>query len=147
MLFTQERMNFRLFSKGLFLSGIALLFMGCTQLRIYEGASFDPSKAVLIEEGKTTKSEILRDFGPPQPFAYKKFIVDTAVHRFVPPLHQVQGFNPHKVFTYHYRVSKGFGLFLVFYTYLDLETTSDYLMIFFDDQDKVSQYAFSTEVE
>ncbi len=120
--------------------------MGCfTQLQIYDGAPIHEEQLSKIQEGVSTKTDILKQFGSPVAFQEKKSVLNVAAHRYFPPIHKAK-MNPERIFTYRYQVSSGFNFFLFFWVYTYVKTREDYLMVFFDEQDKVTHYSFAKDI-
>lgn len=119
--------------------------LGCfTQLQVYEGSPIREEQLTTLQEGMTTKTDVLNRFGPPELFKEKKFVLNVAVSRFFPPIHQAK-VNPERVFTYRYQDASAFNFFIFFWIYTYIKTREDYLMIFFDEQEKVTHYSFVKE--
>lgn len=145
---TKEPMNYEPFFKLFFLSGFCLVsLLGCvTQLRIYDGAPLQIESVNQIQNGKTTKTEILEWFGPPVAFEDPKSVLGTVIRRYLPPSYTVKA-NPEQIFAYEYRVAKGFNFFLFFWIYSYLDTRSDYLLVFFDEENRVTEHSLAEDWE
>ena len=132
MAFGRERKSF----SGVFVLAVLLLGLlpGCMLARVYKGPEIEVDPESAIVEGTTTKSEILKIFGPP-------------IHI----QHQYDG----DVFIYAF-LRKNSATFaikdplitnLTIFSYSRIQQKKDHLVILFDKDGVVKSYGFSRGTE
>jgi hypothetical protein len=120
---------------------VAGLGTGCLSMKVVSGNQVPTERVADIRPGETTKAEVLDWFGAPEDYTDPsglRRVFDEAVvlpeDVLALPYADVLVFE-----TTHGRVK---GLILILFNWLDIHVTSDRLVIFFDDQDRVLYYGF-----
>lgn len=123
-------------------SGIALLCAGmigtaCVIGRYEEGDAIPWERVEAIQPGVTTKAEILSWFGAP-----RNFVDGTALDEFLEDqeLLPESPIRPTAADVFAYQRGRGRleGLTLIFYNRFDLRIDAELLVVFFDEDDRVS---------
>ena len=129
------------FVAALALACAACLGSGCFTIEVTAGNQVPTERVPAIEPGKTTKGEILDWFGAPEdytdPSGLRRVLDDGVVlpeDILALPYADVLVFE-----TTHGRVK---GVLLLVFNWFDVHVTSDRLVVFFDDQDRVLYYGF-----
>ncbi len=125
--------------------GAAVLVQsGCVVGRGYRDHPLDEQKIATIQRHVTTSVQILERFGPPQDLAIQEIPalgpVEALLNRREGSLGQ--GATGARAFRYSYSRSNMFVIFLVLFNYLDFDQKNDTLVIFFDKNEVVKDYAF-----
>jgi len=107
---------------GLLLLGALGLLQGCAQYENLRGVdvTWQPAALQQLEKGKTTRQDVLSNFGPPS---------------------QVISLEGETILYYLYERSQGDGLILVLYNRFDVDTRYDRAIFFFDNNDLLTEYA------
>ncbi len=101
----------------------AILALGaCAQYESQRGVdvTWDPSTLNQFQVGETTRQQILKTLGPPS---------------------QIIAMEKESALYYLYERSKGDGLILLVYNRFERNTTYDRAVFFFDEQDRLTDYA------
>jgi len=132
--------------------GLAVIMLsssGCVMARTYRDHPLDAQKIVGIQRGVTTKAEILTLLGPPQEIDARELTAvgvafDQALPRpgEKPPPERIVAA---RWFRYTYERGNGMAMILILFNYLDFDQKNDSLVIFFDGDDKVEDYAFAAD--
>lgn len=119
----------------------AWLATGCFTIEVTAGNQVPTERVPQIEVGKTTKAEILDWFGAPEdytdPSGLRRMLDDGVV---LPE--DVLAFPYADVLVYETTHGRAKGLLLFLFNWFDIHVTSDRLVVFFDDQDRVLYYGF-----
>jgi hypothetical protein len=127
----------------------AVWLSGCAISTQRFGRPIDASRIASVAVGKSTKADVLREFGPPS--AYSALPV-------VPPASSGPSANStedvlaraeaeSRMFVYEYREDRENFLTIILFTRFRRELVSDRLMVFFDEADVVRYVAFSKQTE
>jgi len=125
---------------------LAVLLSGCWMARTYHDHPLDEHKIATIERGVTTKAEVLERLGPPQEVDAREITtVNLSADPFEPPPERIVAA---RYFRYSYERGNGFAIItLILFNYLEFDQKSDSLVIFFDDDNKVQDYAFVKDTD
>jgi len=138
---------------GLLVKGLvpALLLSGCVMGRVYRDHPLDEVKIAGIQRGVTTKQEILDLFGPPQEIEGREL---TAIGIPFEPFLSRRGDKPPierivatRFFRYTYTRANAMAIILILFNYGDFDQKSDNLVIFFDGDSKVEDFAFRRDTD
>lgn len=112
----------RVLSKIMFVSLLMCFFAGCAQYDSKRGVDvlWQAEAVKTLEVGKTTRSQVLKLFGPPS---------------------QVISLDDESVLYYLFEYSKGEGLVLIVYNRIQVDTHYDRAIFFFDDNDVLTDLA------
>ena len=105
------------------------------------GPRLDPALAARIEPGVTTRTEVLELLGPPDEFLTAEetaLLLDDAA-RLSEALDVAR--RAERAFTWQIDHFELDGTFLLLYTYFDIETEPELLVIWFDDDGRVAHLA------
>lgn len=99
-----------------------IALQACAQYENRRGVdvTWQPEALGGLEKGRTTRREVLAEFGPPS---------------------QVISLDGETVLYYLYERSHGDGLILVFYNRVEVDTRYDRAIFFFDERDVLTDYA------
>lgn len=130
---------------------IALACAGCGIARTYRDHPLDEQKIAAIRRGVTTKADILRMFGPPQEIDARELTaVGVSFARVLPrpgekpPLERIVAA---RWFRYSYERGNGMFIILLLFNYFDFDQKNDSLVIFFDGDNKVEDFAFRKDTD
>jgi hypothetical protein len=119
----------------------AWLGVGCVSMTVVAGNQVPTERVAEIQPGHTTKAEILDWFGAPEDYTDPsglRRVLDGG--ELLPDDVLALPYADVLVFeTTHGRVK---GLILILFNWLDIRVTSDRLVVFFDDQDRVLYYGY-----
>jgi outer membrane protein assembly factor BamE (lipoprotein component of BamABCDE complex) len=128
-----------------------MLLSGCVMGRVYRDHPLDEIKISGIQRGVTTKQEILDLFGPPQEIDAREL---TAVGIPFEPFISRRGDKPPverivaaRFFRYTYTRANAMALILVLFNYGEFDQKSDNLVVFFDGDNKVEDFAFRKDTD
>ena len=109
------------------LSALAAMTTGCAQYENKRGVEVTWQDSVTrhLEPGKTTRQEVLRLLGPPS---------------------QVISLEEETVLYYLFEHSEGEGLILILYNRMKIDTRYDRAILFFDENDVLTDFATRTDV-
>ena len=132
-------------------AGLAMLASGCVMARTYRDHPLDERKIATIQPGVTTKDDILNLLGPPQEIDARELAaVGVAFDQVLPrpgekpPLERVVAA---RWFRYTYERGNGMAMILILFNYLDFDQKNDSLVVFFDGDNKVEDYAFGKDTQ
>lgn len=132
-------------------AGVAVLASGCVMGRVYRDHPLDEQKIAAIQPGTTTKNDILNWFGPPQEVDAREL---TAIGVPFEPFISRRGEKPPvermvaaRYFRYTYARANAMAIVLVLLNYGDFDQKNDNLVVFFDGDNKVEDYAFRKDTE
>ncbi len=124
---------------------LAVSLSGCIIGRTYRDHPLDERKIAAIERGVTTKTEILQRFGPPQEVDQREIAaINLSVEPFEPPPERLVAA---RYFRYTYARGNGLGIITLLFNYFDFDQKNDSLIVFFNDQNKVEDYAFAKDTD
>lgn len=129
----------------------ALLLSGCVMGRVYRDHPLDEVKIAGIQRGVTTKQDVLDFFGPPQEIDAREL---TAIGIPFEPFISRRGDKPPverlvaaRFFRYTYTRANAMALILVLFNYGEFDQKSDNLVIFFDGDNRVEDFAFRRDTD
>ena len=114
---------------------------GCVIGRYEEGSPVSAERIADIVPGKTTKAEILTWFGAPQGLADAQLLESFLVDRELMP-GPVVDLPFADVLVYRLTQGKVRGMVLILYNQFDIDIASDTLVVFFDAEDRVTEFGF-----
>lgn len=130
---------------------LALVCSGCVIGRGYRDHALDETKIAAIQRGVTTKADILQWLGPPQEIDARELtMVGTSVGQVMPrpgekpPAERIVAA---RWFRYTYERANALGVILILFNYVDLDQKDDSLVIFFDGDNRVEDYAFRKDTD
>jgi hypothetical protein len=138
---------------GLLVKGVApaLLLSGCVMGRVYRDHPLDELKVGTIQRGVTTKQEVLDLFGPPQEIEAREL---TAIGIPFEPFLSRRGDKPPierivaaRFFRYTYTRANVMAFILILFNYAEFDQKSDNLVVFFDGDNKVEDFAFRRDTD
>jgi len=136
------------------LGGVALLAValsGCAMARVYRDHPLDEHEIATIQRGVTTKDEILRSLGPPQEIEARELAaVGVSFEQVLPRPGQkppTERIVAARWFRYTYERGNGLAMILVLFNYFDYDQKNDSLVIFFDGDNKVEDFAFRKDTD
>lgn len=128
---------------------LVLATSGCVMARTYRDKPLDEQKIAGIQRGVTTKADILTLLGPPQEIDARELTAvgvtfDQALPRpgEKPPTERLV---TARWFRYTYERGNGMAMIFILFNYLDFDQKNDSLVIFFDGDDKVEDFAFAKD--
>jgi outer membrane protein assembly factor BamE (lipoprotein component of BamABCDE complex) len=129
----------------------AMLLPGCVMGRVYRDHPLDEVKIATIQRGHTTKQEILDLFGPPQEIEAREL---TAIGVPFEPFISRRGDKPPverivaaRYFRYTYTRANALAIILILFNYGEFDQKSDNLVVFFDGDNKVEDFAFRRDTD
>jgi hypothetical protein len=133
---------------------LLLLALACTTLlpacfivRGHQDRPIDRDKLPAIQRGVTTKRQILDMFGPPQAIDGRE-IVAMGDLLGVPGDHRrVEQLVSARYFRYSYYRANGWALITLAFNYVDADIKADSLVVFFDGNDVVEDFAFADDTK
>src|ERR1035437_1401536 len=133
------------------LTGVAMLVSGCVMARTYRDHPIDEQQMATIQRGVTTKNDILGLLGPPQEIDARELTaVGVPFEQILPrpgekpPLERIVAA---RWFRYTYERGNGMAMILLLFNYFDFDQKNDSLVIFFDGDNKVEDFAFRKDTE
>jgi len=130
---------------------LAFVSAGCALARGYRDHPLDEQKIATIQRGVTTKNEVLQLLGPPQEIDARELTaVGVSLDQVLPrpgekpPAERIVAA---RWFRYTYERGNGMAIILVLFNYFDLDQKNDSLVIFFDGDNKVEDFAFRKDTE
>jgi hypothetical protein len=131
------------------LPGVAL--SGCVMGRVYRDHPLDEIKIAGIQRGVTTKQEILDLFGPPQEIDARELTaIGIPFESFInrrgdkPPVERIVAA---RYFRYTYTRANAMAIILILFNYGEFDQKSDNLVVFFDGDNKVEDFAFRRDTD
>src|SRR5512135_484821 len=129
----------------------AIVLPGCVMGRVYRDHALDEGKIATIQRGVTTKQEILDFFGPPQEIEARELTaIGIPFEPFLsrrgdkPPIEQIVAA---RFFRYTYTRANAMALILILFNYAEFDQKSDNLVVFFDGDNKVEDFAFRKDTD
>jgi len=129
----------------------AVVLSGCVMGRVYRDHPLDEVKIAAIQRGQTTKQEILDLFGPPQEIEAREL---TAIGVPFEPFISRRGDKPPverivaaRYFRYTYTRANAMAIILILFNYGEFDQKSDNLVVFFDGDNKVEDFAFRRDTD
>ncbi len=125
--------------------GLAVLLLattalpGCMVGRFTDGNPVPLERVERIRPGETTKQEVLAWFGPPQNYSNATLIEQLLASDEVPP-GAIPPYRFSDVLAYQMHEGRVRGVLLLLFNYVELHVSSDHLVVFFDDEDRVLYY-------
>lgn len=127
------------------------LLSGCVMGRVYRDHALDETKIAMIRRGVTTKQEVLDLLGPPQEIEGRELVaIGAPLEPFVsrrgdkPPIERIVA---SRFFRYTYTRANGMAIILILFNYGEFDQKSDNLVIFFDGDNKVEDFAFRKDTD
>jgi outer membrane protein assembly factor BamE (lipoprotein component of BamABCDE complex) len=128
-----------------------LLLTGCVIGRVQRDRPVREELVATIERGVTTKAQILEMLGPPQEIEARELVaVGTPLEPFLsrrgeePPVEDLLGA---RYFRYTFARGNAFAVILVLFNYAEFDQKNDTLLVFFDADDVVEDFAFAKDTE
>ena len=119
--------------------------------RVYRDHPIDEQNIAAIQRGVTTKQDILRLFGPPQEIDARELTaIGVTFEALVPrpgeklPTERIVAA---RYFRYSYERGNGMAIILLLFNYFEFDQKNDSLVIFFDGDDKVEDFAFRRDTD
>ena len=132
-------------------STLPLLLSACVMGRVYREHPLDEVKISAIQRGVTTKQDILDQFGPPQEIDAREV---TAIGVPFEPFLSRRGDKPPvervvaaRYFRYTYTRANAMAIILILFNYGDFDQKSDNLVVFFDGDNKVEDFAYRKDTD
>src|SRR5262245_60524867 len=133
--------------KLLFLALVVALLPACFMVRGHLDKPIDDTKVPLLERGVTTKQQVLDMFGPPQAIDGRE-IVNLGDEFGLPgDNRKVEQLVAARYFRYSYQRANGWAVITFVFNYVDADIKADTLIIFFNGDDKVEDYAFAKDTD
>lgn len=130
---------------------LAVLLSACVVGRVYRDHPLDQQNIATIQRGVTTKTEILERFGPPQEVEARELVaVGVPFDQFLSrrgPKAPVESLVGARYFRYTFSRANVFGIFLLLFNYAEFDQKNDTLVIFFNTDDLVEDYAFGNDTK
>lgn len=130
---------------------VACSLSGCVIGRVQRERPLDFEAIGKIQPGVTTKAQILDLFGPPQEIEARELVaVGTPIEPFVsrrgekPPIEKLLGA---RYFRYTFERGNAFALIMVLFNYGEFDQKNDTLIVFFDGNDVVEDFAFAKDTD
>ena len=134
-----------------FALGLILLQAGCVIGRVYRDHPLDAQQIAALQRGVTTKDEVLQHFGPPQEIDARELVaIGVPFEPFLsrrgdkPPVERLVAA---RYFRYTFSRGNAFGIILIVFNYAEFDQKNDTLVIFFDGDNKVEDYAFARDTD
>lgn len=125
------------------------LLPGCVVGRVYRDHPLDEQKIATIQRGVTTKTQILQEFGPPQEIDARELVaIGVPFEQFLnrrgdkPPVESLVGA---RYFRYTFSRGNAFGFIAVLFNYAEFDQKNDTLVIFFNSNDVLEDYAYERD--
>lgn len=125
---------------------LGVLVSGCVMGRVYRDHPLDEAKIGQLQRGVTTKAEVLEMFGPPQEIDAREI---TAIGIPFEPFLNRRGEKPPaerivtaRWFRYTYSRANAMALILLLFNYAEFDQKNDTLVIFFDGDGRVEDFAY-----
>lgn len=125
---------------------LAALASGCVMSRIQIDHPLEEEKIARLERGVTTKAEVLALFGPPQEIDGREVTIlgmsAEALYGVRPTKPAPERMVTARFFRYQHVRANVFGTLTVVFNFFDFDVKRDVLIVFFDGDDKVEDFAF-----
>jgi hypothetical protein len=119
--------------------------------RTYRDHPIDEQKLATIQRGVTTKNDILGLLGPPQEIDARELTaVGVPFEQILPRPGEkppVERIVAARWFRYTYERGNGMAMILLLFNYFDFDQKNDSLVIFFDGDNKVEDFAFRKDTD
>jgi len=120
--------------------------VGCVSARLTDGNEVPAERVAQIRPGETTRSEILAWFGAPESFtdagAVRRLLEESEL---LPA--EVLDLPFADVLVFQLTELELRGLVLLVFNYVDVRSTSDRLVVFLDEQDRVTHYGYRRRLD
>ena len=124
---------------------------GCIMGRVYRDQPLDEQKIAAIARGVTTKQEILSEFGPPQEIEGRELVaIGGPVEEFLTRRGErapVERVVAARFFRYTYARANALAVILLLFNYAEFDQKTDNLVIFFDGDNRVEDYAYAKRTD
>lgn len=123
------------------------LLPACFMIRGHQDRPINHDLIPGIQRGVTTKTQILELFGPPQAIDGREIIAAGDLLGVPGDHRRVEQLVAARYFRYSYYRANGWALITFVFNYVDADIKSDTLIVFFDGNDVVQDYAFAKDTE
>jgi outer membrane protein assembly factor BamE (lipoprotein component of BamABCDE complex) len=130
---------------------LACSLSACVIGRVQRDRPLDPELIAKIERGVTTKTQVLDLFGPPHEIEARELVaVGTPLEPFVSrrgeeaPVEKLLGA---RYFRYTFARGNAFGIITIVFNYAEFDQKNDTLLVFFDQNDVVEDFAFAKDTD
>jgi len=124
---------------------------GCVMGRVYRDQPLDEQKIAAIARGVTTKQEILSEFGPPQEIEGRELVaIGGPLEAFLTRRGErapVERVVAARFFRYTYARANVLAVILLLFNYGEFDQKTDNLVIFFDGDNRVEDYAYAKRTD
>lgn len=127
------------------LAASAVVLPSCFMVRGYQDRPIDREKIAFIEPGVTTKRQVLEMFGPPQAIDGREIVAAGDLLGLPGDHRRVEQLVAARFFRYSYYRANGWALITFIFNFVDADIKADSLVIFFDGNDVVQDYAFADD--
>jgi hypothetical protein len=122
-----------------------LTLPACFMARGYLDRPIDWSRVPQIQRGITTKQEVLDMFGPPQAIDGREVVAVGDLLGLPGNNRRVEQLVSARYFRYSYQRANGWIVLTGVFNYFDADVKGDTLVVFFDGDDIVEDYAFAED--
>lgn len=122
-----------------------LTLPACFIVRGQQDRPIDQVKVPTIQRGVTTKNQILEMFGPPQAIDGREIVAAGDLLGFPGDHRRVEQLVSARYFRYSFYRANGWAVITLVFNYVDADIKSDSLVIFFDGNDVVQDYAYAND--
>jgi len=126
---------------------LTLTMPACFMARGYLDRPIDDTKIPLLARGVTTKQQVLEMFGPPQAIDGREIVNVGDLLGLPGNNRRVEQLVAARYFRYSYQRANGWIVLTVVFNYMDADVKGDTLIVFFDGEDKVQDYAFAKDTD
>lgn len=123
------------------------LLPACFIVRGHQDRPIDRDKIPVIQRGVTTKQQVLEMFGPPQGIDGREIVASGDLFGLPGDHRRVEQLVSARYFRYTYYRANGWALITFVFNYVDADVKADNLIIFFDGNDVVDDYAFADDTK
>lgn len=124
-----------------------ILLPACFMVRGHQDRPINPYMVPIIQRGVTTKQQILEMFGPPQGIDGREIVAAGDLFGLPGDHRRVEQLVSARFFRYSYYRANGWALITFVFNYVDADIKADTLIVFFDGNDVVEDYAFAKDTE
>ncbi len=121
---------------------MALCLAGCAIGRFAGGSQIAEARIADIKPGVTTRQEILEWFGPPQNYASPTLLNQILRDWDATGGEPLTSYPFANILTYEFDRANLKGVLLILFNYIRVDSRSDRLVIFFDENERVKYYGF-----
>jgi hypothetical protein len=114
---------------------------GCVRAQYAEGDPLKWERLATIRPGETTRAQVLEQLGAPNSLSSPSMLEDYLEGHGIEP-EAAPRMPLDDVFTYQFTRGQLRGFVAIFYNRLDLRIQSDLVVIFFDENDRVSHIGY-----